>query len=41
MELSQMDATSPEYTKLVNIIKAYDVKISEYDEEIEAFENGK
>jgi len=40
MDLSELDPTSPEYTKLVNIIKAYDVKISEYDEEINAFENG-
>jgi len=40
MDLADLDPTSPEYNKLINIIKAYDVKISEYDEEINEFENG-
>lgn len=39
MKLSNMDdKTSPEYTRLENIITAYDAKIADYDSEILAFE---
>lgn len=40
MELEEKDKSSKEYAKLENIIKAYDAKITEYDEAIQAFENG-
>ena len=40
MELAEKDKSSKEYAKLENIIKAYDAKITEYDEAIQAFENG-
>lgn len=40
LDLADKDQSSPEYTKLLNIIKAYDEKITEYDEKINAFENG-
>ena len=40
MELEEKDKASKEYAKLENIIKAYDTKITEYDEAIQAFENG-
>lgn len=40
MELAEKDKSSKEYTRLENIIKAYDAKITEYDEAIQAFENG-
>lgn len=40
MELAEKDKSSKEYVKLENIIKAYDAKITEYDEAIQAFENG-
>lgn len=39
LDLAETDPSSKEYTKLVNIIKAYDEKIAEYDEEINHFEN--
>lgn len=39
MDLEGMDKSSPQYTKMVNIIQAYDDKIAEYDEKINAFEN--
>ena len=38
MDLMNMDKTSPEYQKTVEIIKAYDAKIAEYDQMIQAFE---
>lgn len=38
LELEGKDETSPEYIKLVNIIKAYDEKIADYDERIQKFE---
>lgn len=37
-DLMEMDKTSPEYMQLLNIIKAYDEKIVEYDKKIIAFE---
>lgn len=40
MELAEKDKSSKEYAKLENIIKAYDAKITEYDEAIQTFENG-
>jgi len=40
MELAEKDRNSKEYAKLENIIKVYDAKITEYDEAINAFENG-
>lgn len=40
MELAEKDKSSKEYARLENIIKAYDAKITEYDEAIQAFENG-
>lgn len=40
MDLADKDPSSPEYTKMLNIIKAYDAKIAEYDKEIDEFENG-
>jgi hypothetical protein len=40
MELAEKDKNSKEYAKLENIIKTYDAKITEYDEAINAFENG-
>lgn len=40
MELAEKDRNSKEYAKLENIIKSYDAKITEYDEAINAFENG-
>lgn len=38
MDMSGMDKTSVEYMKLVDIIKAYDEKIAEYDKDISDFE---
>lgn len=38
MDMANMDKTSAEYMKLVDIIKAYDEKIAEYDKEILDFE---
>lgn len=38
MDLANMDPTSPEYQKTLNIIKAYDDKIAEYDRAIMEFE---
>lgn len=40
MELANKDQSSPEYTKLLNVVKAYDAKIAEYDKEIHDFEDG-
>ena len=38
MDMDSMDKTSPEYKKMIDIIKAYDDKISEYDKAISDFE---
>ena len=38
LELANMDKSSPEYAKLVNIIKAYDEQIAEFDQAIREFE---
>ena len=38
MDLSQMDKTSPEYMKLLNIVEAYDQEIADYDKAITDFE---
>lgn len=38
MDLEGMDKTGPEYKKLIDIIKAYDDKIAEYDKAISDFE---
>ena len=38
LELAKKDKSDPEYTKLVNIIKAYDEQIAEYDQQINEFE---
>lgn len=38
MDLADVDKTSPEYMKLVAIIRAYDDKIADYDKDILAFE---
>lgn len=38
MDVMQMDKTSPEYQKTLDIIKAYDAKIAEYDQMIQEFE---
>lgn len=40
MDLANMDKSSPEYTKMLNIIQAYDDKIADYDQKIQAFEEG-
>lgn len=38
MDMEDMDKTSPEYNKILSIIKAYDDKIADYDKAIIAFE---
>lgn len=39
LELAGKDESDPEYIKLVNIIKAYDAQLADYDERINKFEN--
>ena len=38
MDMADTDPTSPEYQKLVAVIKAYDEKIADYDRKIIEFE---
>ena len=40
MDLANKDRSSPEYNKILNIIKTYDAKIAEYYKEIHDFEDG-
>lgn len=40
MDMEDMDKTSPEYQRLVTIVKTYDEKIAEYDRDIQEFEKG-
>jgi hypothetical protein len=40
MDLADKKPSSPEYNKILNVIKTYDAKIAEYDKEIQDFENG-
>lgn len=41
LDLNDADKTSPEYTRLVSVVEAYDNKIAEYDRDILAFEQEK
>jgi flavodoxin len=40
LELNNLDPSDPEYVKLMNVIKAYDVEITKYDRDIKDFEEG-
>lgn len=38
LDMAKMDPSSPEYTKLAHIVAAYEEKITDYDQQLNAFE---